>query len=145
MSIDTEAITLILLVLLVGVSALTDLWKGRVYNAVTVPGILLGLALSAQRGGAEGILDVLCAVVFTIIFLFPFYSMRGLGAGDIKLLAAVSGFLPSKEYLLCFAGAFVIGAVCGVAGLVRTRGRVHKIHFAVPVAASVLMHLTGLF
>ena len=36
----------IILVLLVGISALTDLWKGRVYNAVTVPGLLLGLALS---------------------------------------------------------------------------------------------------
>ena len=90
----------IILVLLVGISALTDLWKGRVYNAVTVPGLLLGLALSARRGGAEGILDVLCAAVFTVVVLFPFYSMKGLGAGDIKLLAAVSGFLPSEEYLI---------------------------------------------
>ncbi len=96
----------IILVLLVGISALTDLWKGRVYNAVTVPGLL---------------------------------------AGDIKLLAAVSGFLPSEEYLLCFAGAFAIGAAYGAARLLWTRGRVHTVHFAVPVAASVLMHLTGIF
>lgn len=135
----------IILVLLVGISALTDLWKGRVYNAVTVPGLLLGLALSARRGGAEGILDVLCAAVFTVVVLFPFYRMKGLGAGDIKLLAAVSGFLPSEEYLLCFAGAFAIGAAYGAARLLWTRGRVHTVHFAVPVAASVLMHLTGIF
>ncbi len=123
----------IILVLLVGISALTDLWKGRVYNAVTVPGLLLGLALSARRGGAEGILDVLCAAVFTVVVLFPFYSMKGLG------------FLPSEEYLLCFAGAFAIGAAYGAARLLWTRGRVHTVHFAVPVAASVLMHLTGIF
>ena len=135
----------IILVLLVGISALTDLWQGRVYNAVTVPGLLLGLALSARRGGAVGILDVLCAAVFTVVVLFPFYSMKGLGAGDIKLLAAVSGFLPSEEYLLCFAGAFAIGAAYGAARLLWTRGRVHTVHFAVPVAASVLMHLTGIF
>ena len=70
---------------------------------------------------------------------------ESLGGGDIKLLAAVSGFLPSEEYLLCFAGAFAIGAAYGAARLLWTRGRVHTVHFAVPVAASVLMHLTGIF
>ena len=135
----------IILVLLVGISALTDLWKGRVYNAVTVPGLLLGLALSARRGGAVGILDVLCAAVFTVVVLFPFYSMKGLGAGDIKLLAAVSAFMPAEEYLRCFAGAFLIGAGAGILRLLLTRGRGHTVHMAVPVAVSVMIHLAGFY
>ena len=83
----------IVLVCLAVFSAATDLYRGKVYNAVTVPGLLAGLAFSVQRAGAPGILDVFCAVGFTGLVLFPFYKAGGLGAGDIKLLAALSFFL----------------------------------------------------
>ena len=127
------------------VSAATDLYCGRVYNFITVPGLCLGILLAAQNAGAAGILDVLCAAGFTILILFPFYRAGGLGAGDIKLLAAISAFLPAQTYLCCFAGAFVIGAVLGVLRLLLSRGETHTMHFAVPVALSVLLHLAGLY
>ena len=135
----------IVLVCLAVLSAATDLYRGKVYNAVTVPGLLAGLAFSVQRSGAPGILDVFCAVGFTGRVLFPFYQAGGLGAGDIKLLAAVSAFMPSGDYLHCFAASFAAGAVIGIIRLVWTRGEVHRVHFALPVAASVLLHLAGLF
>lgn len=127
------------------VSAATDLCCGKVYNIVTVPGLCLGAFLAAQRAGAAGLLDILCAAGFTVLLLFPFYRAGGLGAGDIKLLAAISAYLPAKDYLYCFAGAFIIGAVSGIACLAISKGRKHTIHFAVPVAISVLLHLAGLY
>lgn len=127
------------------VSAATDLCCGKVYNIVTVPGLCLGAFLAAQRSGAAGLLDILCAAGFTVLFLFPFYRAGGLGAGDIKLLAAVSAYLPAKDYLCCFAAAFAIGAAAGVARLAVSKGRNHSVHFAVPVAVSVLLHLAGLY
>lgn len=133
------------LVCLAVISAVTDLWRGRVYNAVTVPGILAGLVFAAQRAGAPGILDVFCSVGFTALVLFPFYRAGGLGAGDIKLLSAVSAFMPAETYLRCFAASFAAGAVAGVCMLFFTKGKVHTIHFAVPVAASVLLHLAGVY
>ena len=83
------------LVFLTGISAMTDLIRGKIYNAVTVPGLLIGIVFSARRAGAAGILEVLCAAVFTIVVLSPFRKAGGLGAGDVKLLAAVSAFMPS--------------------------------------------------
>ncbi|MDO5131677.1 MAG: A24 family peptidase [Eubacteriales bacterium] len=130
---------------LTGVSAATDLLKGKIYNAVTVTGLLFGVGFSLQRGGAAGLLEVLCAVAFTVMALWPFYRAGGLGAGDIKLLAAVSSFMTSEEYLRCFAGAFVIGACLGLVRLAGTGGKQHKVHFAVPVAASVFLHMAGVF
>ena len=130
---------------LAGVSAVTDLMLGKIYNAVTIPGLLAGIAFSAYRGGAPGILEFLCAAAFTVMALFPFYKAGGLGAGDIKLLAAVSAFMPAEAYLRCFAGAFVIGACIGAVKLLRSRGAVHKVHFAVPVAASVFLYIAGLY
>ena len=57
----TSAANLVLMCLSV-LSAATDLWRGKVYNAVTVPGLLAGLFFSLQRAGAPGLLDVFCAV-----------------------------------------------------------------------------------
>ena len=115
----------IVLVCLAVFSAATDLYRGKVYNAVTMPGLLAGLAFSVQRAGAPGILDVFCAVGFTGLVLFPFYKAGGLGAGDIKLLAAVSAFMPSGDYLHCFAASFAAGAAIGVIRLIWTKGEVH--------------------
>lgn len=132
------------LVFLTGISAITDLFRGKIYNTVTVPGLLLGIVFTARRAGASGILEVLCAAVFTIIVLSPFRRAGGLGAGDVKLLAAVAAFMPSGEYLRCFAGAFLIGACIGIVRLMGSRGKDHTLHFAVPVAASVFLHIAGI-
>ena len=130
---------------LAAVSAATDLCCGKVYNIVTVPGLCLGVLLAVHRSGAVGFLDILCAAGFTVLMLIPFYRAGGLGAGAIKLLAAVSAFMPGKSYLCCFAGAFFIGAAAGVVRLFMTHGREHTVHFAVPVALSVLLYLTGVY
>ena len=112
---------------------------------ITLPGLCVGVVLAFLHGGAAGVLDVLCAVGFTVVFLIPFYRAGGLGAGDIKLLAAVSAFMPAGEYLRCFAGAFIIGACIGIGHLILTGGREHRVHFAVPVAVSVLLHFAGMY
>lgn len=125
--------------------AATDLSCGRVFNLVTVPGLFLGVLCSVQRAGAAGILEAVCGAAFTILVLYPFFRAGGLGAGDIKLLAAVSAFMPPEAYLRCFALSFGAGAVLGVLRLVRTRGKVHTVHFAVPVAAAVLLYLAGVY
>ena len=135
----------IVLISLAVLSAATDLYRGKIHNAVTVPGLLAGLFFSVQQSGAPGILDVFCAVGFTGLVLFPFYKAGGLGAGDIKLLAAVSAFMPSGDYLHCFAASFAAGAAIGIIRLVWTKGEVHRVHFALPVAMSVLLYLAGFY
>lgn len=127
------------------ISAATDLYCGKIFNMITLPGLCVGVVLAFLHGGAAGVLDVLCAVGFTVVFLIPFYRAGGLGAGDIKLLAAVSVFMPARDYLFCFAGAFAIGAAAGLVRLAVTKGVNHSVHLAVPVAISVLLHLAGLY
>ena len=130
---------------LTAVSAATDLYCGRVYNFVTVPGLCAGILLAIHRSGAAGLLDVLCAAGFTVMILVPFYQAGGLGAGDIKLLAAVSAFIPEENYLWCLAGAFLIGAAAGIIKIAVTKGKEHTVHFAIPVALSVMLYLTGVY
>jgi hypothetical protein len=53
--------------------------------------------------------------------------------------------MPAQDYLRCFAGAFLMGAAAGILRLLLTKGRGHTVHMAVPVAASVMIHLAGLY
>ena len=57
------------------VCAATDLCCGKVFNMVTVPGLVLGIVFRAEHNGAAGILEVLCAAGFTVLVLFPFYIL----------------------------------------------------------------------
>ena len=131
----------IVLVCLAVFSAATDLYRGKVYNAVTMPGLLAGLAFSVQRAGAPGILDVFCAVGFTGLVLFPFYKAGGLGAGDIKLLMAAAPFMGVRWFLFCTVLSFLIGAVISAVLLIRYRDLSRTVHFAVPIGISVMLCL----
>ncbi|MDO5476461.1 MAG: A24 family peptidase [Eubacteriales bacterium] len=126
-------------------SAVTDLYCGKVLNVVTVPALCLGILLSILQAGAVGILELLCAAGFTVLVLFPFYRAGGLGAGDIKLMAAVSVFMPAESFLCCFAASFALGAAAGILQLILSKGKRHMVHFAVPIAVSVLLHLAGMY
>lgn len=91
----------------------TDWRWQRIPNVVTYPTMLVGLALAALSGlggfGTGGLLDHAAAVVLAFLIAYPFYVMRGVKAGDVKLLMSV-GALRGTSLLL--AGAFY-GAIIG--------------------------------
>lgn len=93
------------------VAAYTDLRRGRVYNAVTFPAIALGLALNGVFWGSEGLADSFRAVALAFAFLIVPVALKGVGAGDLKLLAAV-GALGGVKFLLFafFYAALIVGA-----------------------------------
>jgi len=103
------------LLVLLAVSVFTDLRGRLILNAVTYPSILLGLALQWARGGVgEGFVGVglgsglaglvSCAAVFGL-----FWATGGMGAGDLKLMAAVGAILGFPQAL----GAMLFGSVGG--------------------------------
>lgn len=108
----------------VGVATLaasaTDLWKFKVYNALTLPTFLLGLACSAWLGGREGLGASLLGAGLGFVALVAFFAMGGVGAGDVKLLTAVGAWLgPSLTYQVFVASAMAAGVYA--VGLVLIR------------------------
>src|SRR5207248_19483 len=75
------------------VAAVTDVWKFKVYNALTLPLVLSGLLYHAVVGGWAGLLGSLLGCLFGFAILFAFFLMGGMGAGDVKLMAAIGAWL----------------------------------------------------
>lgn len=79
--------------LTVGVAAAFDLKSRRIPNRLTGPAMLAGLLLNFCSGGGRALLAsfgalLLCGMVFLV-----FHLAGGMGAGDVKLIAALGSIL----------------------------------------------------
>jgi prepilin peptidase CpaA len=107
-----------------GLGAVPDVRERRIPNRLTGPAILFGLALHTAIGGWRGLGDsALAGLIAGAVFLV-FFLAGGMGAGDVKLMAAVGTFaglsaLPSVMISTAIAGAIFAVAVAISRGLFR--------------------------
>ncbi len=99
------------LFLLLITAAYTDLASGKVYNWTTYPGIGIGLALNFLIGGIGGdlsngpaaanynLVNSAAGCILGFLVLGVFHVSGGMGAGDMKLGAAI-GAMIGWQYLV---------------------------------------------
>ncbi len=92
-----------------------DLLEHRIPNALNLAGLILGLGLASLVGGASGIVYSAGGALVGSAALIPFYLLRGMGAGDVKLMGATGAFLGPSGALLAAALTLIAGAVLGFA------------------------------
>ncbi|MDD2957344.1 MAG: A24 family peptidase [Lachnospiraceae bacterium] len=106
----------ILLLHLTGAAVLMDVKYTRIPNGLIVTGLLCGLANQIFTFGLAGLILYLSGIMLPVLLLGMFYYFRMIGAGDIKLLSAVGGFLGPCGcfYLIIYTILFggVISALC---------------------------------
>ena len=104
------------------IAAVTDVWNFKVHNVLTLPLLLSGLAYHGLAGGLAG--SVL-GVLFGFASLILFYLLGGMGAGDVKLMAAVGAWLGMPATFFVFlASALAAGLYALV--LIVAYGRVRE-------------------
>lgn len=96
-------------------------------NVITLPGVAIGLMLSAGApiGWQNALIGAVLggAILYTIAALY--YLVRreeGLGMGDVKMLAMVGAFLGWKAVLVTLVLSSFAGAIVGVGLIVAMRG-----------------------
>ena len=88
-----QAHVTILLLTVLAVAAATDLFEHRIPNLLTAPALATGLLIHTLTEGHAGMMVALTGMVVGLAALLPFYLLRGMGAGDVKLMAVVGSFL----------------------------------------------------
>ena len=98
--------------LLALIAGWTDFRSRRIPNWLTVPGLLVGLAMNIALGGRSGLLASLEGVGVGLALLLPFVLLRSLGAGDWKLAGALGAFTgPGRLVDLLLGSVFVAGVM----------------------------------
>jgi prepilin peptidase CpaA len=89
-----------------------DGWTHRIPNWLTVTGFVAGVALNSAVTGLKGTATALEGAGIGLLILVPVVYLRALGAGDLKLVAAVGAFVgPTLLWLVLLASVLVAGAM----------------------------------
>jgi prepilin peptidase CpaA len=91
----------------------------KVPNWITFPMVLSGLVYSAVIGDgiSAGLLGMCCG----LLCLLPLYSVGGMGAGDVKLMAGIGAWVGWEITFYSFCVSVIVGAIMAVI-MVASRG-----------------------
>ena len=120
----------------------TDLYKDKIYNVWVIPGLLTGLIIALSQG-TDRFLNALLGIGATFLVLMPVYFVKGIAAGDVKLLLSTASFLSFQELYSCILFSFLIAGAISL-GIIIFKREKRTLHFAVPVFMSALLVIGGL-
>lgn len=109
---------LVISVAALGVACVTDLRARRIPNKLNGTLALGLLALHVHGAGLTGLLDALIALVICFGVGLVMYLLGALGAGDVKLMAALSLALDGTSALNFLARIALAGGLLGVTRLI---------------------------
>jgi prepilin peptidase CpaA len=104
-------------------AAVTDVCRYRVYNNLTIPLFLAGVAYHGVTGDWIGISGSLVGAMLGFGILLIPYAMGLMGAGDVKLLAAVGAWVGPAGILVVFVVSALLTGIYAL-GLIAYRAKV---------------------
>lgn len=102
-----------------------DLQSRTIANTWIILSWSAGLFSQLIRYGAAGTGIFLLGALTPILVLYILFYFHMLGAGDIKLLSAIGGFLGVPAVLKCILLSFLFGAVLSI-GILLTCGNISQ-------------------
>lgn len=118
-----------LLVVVLAAAAVSDMARGRIYNWLTYPAALAGLALwaaggyvdSGWAGAGHGLKSASLGLLVGFVPMAVAFYLGGIGGGDAKLAAAVGAL--ARPWLTIYAlfYGFLAGGAIAVVVMIRKR------------------------
>ena len=95
-----------------------DIRTYRIPNYLTLGTALAGLLFQAALHGFNGVGSGLLGLALGFSLMFPVYLLGGMGAGDVKALAALGTWLGPGLTLMLFCYMVVAGGLMGLGVLI---------------------------
>ena len=111
----------VFLVAALACASVTDLRSRRIKNWLTYPAMLVGLAANAVAGGWGGLGTSATGLAAAIAIMIIPFAMRVMGAGDVKLMAAIGALKGPHFLVLVVLYASVAGGLLALIYLMRER------------------------
>jgi prepilin peptidase CpaA len=114
-----------LVAVMVVVAGVYDIRYRRIPNWLVLPAVVVGFGLNAFLYGVAGLKYAGLGFGLAVLIYMPLYMLRGMGAGDVKLAAALGAFVGWQNWVALFIFAGLIGGVLAVI-LMLAHGRFRK-------------------
>jgi len=112
---DSALVVALMIVLLIAV--VTDLRSSRIPNWLTFSAMGFALAGHAWLGGMQGFIFSLAGLGTGLGLFFLIYLAGGIGAGDVKLMAAIGAFVGVYGVLSCAWIAMIMGGLYAIGAM----------------------------
>src|SRR5213595_408614 len=113
------------LIVIVGTAAWCDVRTRHIPNWLTAPAAVLGLVTQSWVNGWRGALTSISGAALAFGIFILLYLFAGMGAGDVKLFAAVGAFVGPQTVPVLFVLTALLGGVAGIV-LAASRGRLQQ-------------------
>ncbi len=100
---------------LLALACISDLRTRRIPNALTFSAVAAALLFHFVTGGVTAAGWSLVGCVVGALLFFPMFALRGMGAGDVKLLAAVGAWLGPWQIAIVALTTSIAGGVIALA------------------------------
>jgi len=92
-----------------------DVRTRRIPNSLTFPAAALGLVAASVLHGGPGLASSVAGLLVGLAIFFPLFLLKGLGAGDVKLMGALGAWLGTS---MMFGVAYYTSLAGGILALV---------------------------
>lgn len=106
-----QIIKSILLIIFLILVAISDIKTRKIKNIIVYPFIIVGLIVNLYESGVKGSFESLYGILLPIIFLFPLFLLRMLGAGDIKCFSAIGAMMGGRFVIASITFSFLAGGL----------------------------------
>lgn len=106
------------LLIMLTLAVINDIKLRKIPNTVVLFGLVFSLIFQGYAAGSAGALSWLLGVCVGFLCFFPLYLLRGMAAGDVKLMMAVGGFLGFPVVITAALYSLVAGGIMAIMYLI---------------------------
>lgn len=104
----------ILLLVVAVVAGIYDWRYRRIPNWLVLSGLIAGFSCHCYFGGVPGLFVAAKGFGLAFVIYLVLYLLRGMGAGDVKLMAALGCIAGPTSWFVLFLATAILGAVVAV-------------------------------
>jgi prepilin peptidase CpaA len=97
--------------IVLAVATFTDLRNRRIPNWLVLPFLAAGIGVSAWLHGWHGIGQSFGGLLLALVIFGTFFWMGGMGAGDVKLCAAIGAWIGPGQLVVALVMTGIVGGI----------------------------------
>jgi prepilin peptidase CpaA len=131
-------VSTLLLVPLAAVIAYYDVRYRRIPNAFVLAAFSGGVVMNTILGGLQGIYSSLTGCVLAFVLMFMLHVFGAMGAGDVKLFAAIGAVTGVQLVVPTFIVVILTGGLLAVVSIIRAGTVMTTLHRVLQIFVGML-------